>query len=106
MTTAPTADGPAKLIVRHWAMRVLGEFAAPPGDAPARGTRVVDCKHTIARNEGNPQLIDRDSLTLQQIAESDQRSGAEQARQKRLVEESKVLELHHALKIIWPIIAG
>jgi cell fate regulator YaaT (PSP1 superfamily) len=41
MSAAPTADGPAKYIVRHGAMRLLGEFAAadcPPFD---RGARVV-----------------------------------------------------------------
>jgi cell fate regulator YaaT (PSP1 superfamily) len=41
MSAAPTADGPARYIVRHGAMRLLGEFAAidcPPFD---RGARVV-----------------------------------------------------------------
>src|SRR5262245_58384702 len=41
MTAAPTADGPAKVIVRHGAMRLLGEFAALTGGAPSRGARVV-----------------------------------------------------------------
>jgi cell fate regulator YaaT (PSP1 superfamily) len=38
---AVTDDPPAKYIVRHGAMRLLGEFAAPPGKLFARGDRVV-----------------------------------------------------------------
>jgi cell fate regulator YaaT (PSP1 superfamily) len=34
-------DAPAKYIVRHGAMRLLGEFAAPPRSTFARGQRVV-----------------------------------------------------------------
>jgi cell fate regulator YaaT (PSP1 superfamily) len=34
-------DAPGKYIVRHGAMRLLGEYAAPPGEAFARGARVV-----------------------------------------------------------------
>jgi cell fate regulator YaaT (PSP1 superfamily) len=34
-------DAPAKYIVRHGAMRLLGEFAAPPRATFARGQRVV-----------------------------------------------------------------
>ena len=41
MTAAPTVDDPDKLIVRHGAMRLLGEFVPPPEGAPGRGTRVV-----------------------------------------------------------------
>jgi cell fate regulator YaaT (PSP1 superfamily) len=41
MTATPTTDGPAKLIVRHGAMRLLGEFAPPPAGPPDRGARVV-----------------------------------------------------------------
>jgi len=40
MSAAPTADGPAKYIVRHGATRLLGEFAAD-GPAYDRGARVV-----------------------------------------------------------------
>jgi cell fate regulator YaaT (PSP1 superfamily) len=39
--SAATDDAPAKYIVRHGAMRLLGEFAASPGAAYARGNRVV-----------------------------------------------------------------
>jgi cell fate regulator YaaT (PSP1 superfamily) len=39
--TAVTEDAPAKYIVRHGAMRLLGEFAAPAATAFARGARVV-----------------------------------------------------------------
>jgi cell fate regulator YaaT (PSP1 superfamily) len=45
-----TDDGPAKYIVRHGAMRLLGEFAAPGGTAFARGARVV------ARTERGQEL--------------------------------------------------
>lgn len=38
---AATDDAPAKYIVRHGAMRLLGEFAAPAGATFARGERVV-----------------------------------------------------------------
>jgi cell fate regulator YaaT (PSP1 superfamily) len=41
MSAAPTADGPARYIVRHGAMRLLGEFAAAEGSAFDRGARVV-----------------------------------------------------------------
>jgi cell fate regulator YaaT (PSP1 superfamily) len=41
MSAAPTADGPAKYIVRHGAMRLLGEFTPADGSALDRGTRVV-----------------------------------------------------------------
>ncbi|HKA07249.1 MAG TPA: regulatory iron-sulfur-containing complex subunit RicT [Gemmataceae bacterium] len=39
--TATTDDVPAKYIVRHGAMRLMGEFAAPPTATFARGDRVV-----------------------------------------------------------------
>jgi cell fate regulator YaaT (PSP1 superfamily) len=45
-----TDDGPAKYIVRHGAMRFLGEFAPPEGAAFARGARVV------ARSERGQEL--------------------------------------------------
>jgi cell fate regulator YaaT (PSP1 superfamily) len=41
MSAAPTADGPSKYIVRHGAMRLLGEFTAADGPAFDRGSRVV-----------------------------------------------------------------
>jgi cell fate regulator YaaT (PSP1 superfamily) len=41
MSAAPTADGPPKYIVRHGAMRLLGEFAPADGSALDRGARVV-----------------------------------------------------------------
>ena len=41
MTTAPTADGPTRFIVRHGAMRLLGEFTPADGSAYDRGHRVV-----------------------------------------------------------------
>src|SRR5262245_63510437 len=41
MTAPATDESPAKYIVRHGAMRILGEFAAPAGAAFARGERVV-----------------------------------------------------------------
>lgn len=45
-----TDDGPAKYIVRHGAMRFLGEFAPPAGAEFARGARVV------ARTERGQEL--------------------------------------------------
>ena len=39
--TAATDVESAKYVIRHGAMRLLGEFAAPPGAAFARGARVV-----------------------------------------------------------------
>ena len=41
MSAAPTADGPARYIVRHGAMRLLGEFTAADGSAFDRVHRVV-----------------------------------------------------------------
>jgi cell fate regulator YaaT (PSP1 superfamily) len=41
MSAAPTDDGPAKYIVRHGAMRLLGEFAAADSPPFDRGARVV-----------------------------------------------------------------
>src|SRR5262245_19319378 len=41
MSADPTIDVSAKYIVRHGAMRILGEFAAPPATNFARGDRVV-----------------------------------------------------------------
>jgi cell fate regulator YaaT (PSP1 superfamily) len=41
MSAAPTADGLAKYIVRHGAMRLLGEFTSADGPAIDRGARVV-----------------------------------------------------------------
>jgi cell fate regulator YaaT (PSP1 superfamily) len=48
--TATTDDVPAKYIVRHGAMRLMGEFAAPPAATFARGDRVV------ARTERGQEL--------------------------------------------------
>jgi len=48
--TATTDDVPAKYIVRHGAMRLMGEFAAPPTGTFARGDRVV------ARSERGQEL--------------------------------------------------
>jgi cell fate regulator YaaT (PSP1 superfamily) len=48
--TATTDDVPAKYIVRHGAMRLMGEFAAPPAATIARGDRVV------ARTERGQEL--------------------------------------------------
>jgi cell fate regulator YaaT (PSP1 superfamily) len=45
-----TDDVPAKYIVRHGAMRLMGEFAAPPGAEFARGDQVV------ARTERGQEL--------------------------------------------------
>jgi cell fate regulator YaaT (PSP1 superfamily) len=50
--TAATEDVPAKYIVRHGAMRLMGEFTAPPGVTFARGARVV------ARTERGQELGD------------------------------------------------
>jgi cell fate regulator YaaT (PSP1 superfamily) len=41
MSAAPTEDGPPRYIVRHGAMRLLGEFTPADGSAFDRGTRVV-----------------------------------------------------------------
>ena len=41
MSAVLTANDPARYIVRHGAMRLMGEFVAPPGTAFDRGTRVV-----------------------------------------------------------------
>jgi len=41
MTAAPTADVPPKFIVRHGAMRLLGEFTTPAAAGVDRGSRVV-----------------------------------------------------------------
>src|SRR5688500_1500882 len=41
MSSAPTADGLPKYIVRHGAMRLLGEFTPADGSAYDRGQRVV-----------------------------------------------------------------
>ena len=41
MSSAPTADGPPRYIVRHGAMRLLGEFTPADGSAYDRGHRVV-----------------------------------------------------------------
>jgi cell fate regulator YaaT (PSP1 superfamily) len=41
MSAAPTADGSTKYIVRHGAMRLLGEFTPADGSAFDRGARVV-----------------------------------------------------------------
>ena len=41
MSAASTADGPARYIVRHGAMRLMGEFTAADGSAFDRGHRVA-----------------------------------------------------------------
>src|SRR5688572_1543209 len=41
MSSAPTADGPPRYIVRHGTMRLLGEFTPADGSAYDRGQRVV-----------------------------------------------------------------
>jgi cell fate regulator YaaT (PSP1 superfamily) len=41
MVAAPTADGTAKYIVRHGAMRLIGEFTPAEGSAFERGHRVI-----------------------------------------------------------------
>src|SRR5262249_61967508 len=41
MTVPAIDESPAKYIVRHGAMRILGEFAALAGAAFARGDRVI-----------------------------------------------------------------
>ena len=41
MSSAPTADGPPRYIVRHGAMRLLGEFVAPDESTFERGAAVL-----------------------------------------------------------------
>ncbi|HEX3148290.1 MAG TPA: regulatory iron-sulfur-containing complex subunit RicT [Gemmataceae bacterium] len=41
MSSTPTLDGLTRYIVRHGAMRLMGEFVDPDGAAFERGTRVV-----------------------------------------------------------------
>src|SRR4051812_13316858 len=41
MSSAPTLDGLARYIVRHGAMRLMGEFVDPDGAVFERGTRVL-----------------------------------------------------------------